>query len=197
MMQDALKQVGVREFSKYQLLLRIVRELNWTGNDVHDRLLIFTERIPTLEFLRDQLARDLKLRKGAVQVLHGSLSDVDQQKVVGEFGRDQSSVRLLISTDVGSEGINLHYHCRRLIHFDIPWSLMRFQQRNGRIDRYGQERRPQIYYLITESENKKFKGDTRVLELLIEKEDQAEKNLGDPATLMGFSTWMRRKNKLQ
>ena len=185
-MHDALKQVGVREFSKYQLLLCIIRELNWKGRDGHDRLLIFTERIATLEFLQNQLTKDFRLRKGAVQILHGSLSDVDQQHVVSEFGRDQSPVRLLISTDVGSEGINLHYHCSRLIHFDIPWSLMRFQQRNGRIDRYGQERRPQIIYLITESENEKFKGDARVLELLIQKEDQAERNLGDPATLMGL-----------
>ncbi len=185
-MQDALEQVGAQEFSKYQLLLQIIHEFNWTGKDPHDRLLIFTERIATLEFLQNQLTKDLRLKKGAIQTLHGSLSDVEQQKVVNEFGRDQSSVRLLISTDVGSEGINLHYHCRRLIHFDIPWSLMRFQQRNGRIDRYGQERTPQIFYLITASENETFKGDARVLELLIEKENQAEQNLGDPATLMGL-----------
>ena len=49
-------------------------------------------------------------------------------------------------TDVAS-GINLHYLCHRLIHFDIPWSLMVFQQRNGRIDRHGQER--PIRYLKT------------------------------------------------
>ena len=186
LMKNALEEVGPEEFSKYQLLLQIIRELNWTGNDAHERLLIFTERIATLEFLQYQLTKDLKLKKDTVRTLHGSLSDVDQQRIVDEFGQDQSPVRLLISTDVGSEGINLHYHCRRLIHFDIPWSLMRFQQRNGRIDRYGQKRRPQIFYLITNSENEKFKGDARVLELLIEKEDQAEKNLGDPATLMGL-----------
>ncbi|MCY4205277.1 MAG: DEAD/DEAH box helicase [Bacteroidetes bacterium] len=186
LMKDSLEKIGPREFSKYQLLLDIISELNWTGKDTHDRLLIFTERIATLEFLENQLPKDLKLKKDAIRVLHGSLSDIDQQKVVDEFGRDQSSVRLLISTDVGSEGINLHYQCRRLIHFDIPWSLMRFQQRNGRIDRYGQKRRPQIFYLITQSRNEKFKGDTRILELLIEKEEQAEQNLGDPATLMAL-----------
>ncbi len=183
-MQGALQKVSAREFSKYQLLLKILSELNWTGSDAHDRLVIFTERIATLTFLKENLTRDLGLADDAIRELHGSLSDVEQQKIVDEFGQDQSPVRLLISTDVGSEGINLHYHCRRLIHFDIPWSLMRFQQRNGRIDRYGQERRPQIFYLITESENEKFKGDARVLELLIEKEKQAEENLGDPAMLM-------------
>ena len=184
-MQVALRKVSVGKFSKYQLLLKILSELKWTGSDAYDRLVIFTERIATLTFLKENLTRDLGLVDDAIRELHGSLSDVDQQRIVDEFGQDQSPVRLLISTDVGSEGINLHYHCRRLIHFDIPWSLMRFQQRNGRIDRYGQERRPQIFYLVTESENEKFKGDARVLELLVEKEKQAEENLGDPATLMG------------
>ena len=185
MMQHALEQIGIQEFSKYQRLLAIIRQWHWKGSDPQDRLLIFTERVATLTFLSEHLARDLRLRKDAVEILHGTLSDVQQQEVVDRFGQDQSPVRLLISTDVGSEGINLHYHCRRLIHFDIPWSLMRFQQRNGRIDRYGQKRNPQIVYLITDSENEKFKGDARILELLIEKEQQAEKNLGDPATLMG------------
>jgi hypothetical protein len=72
-----------------------------------------------------------------------------------------------------------------MIHFDIPWSLMVFQQRNGRIDRYGQEREPLIVYLVTESENPKIKGDTRILELLIQKDEQAVKNIGDPSSLMG------------
>ncbi len=184
-MQHALEQIGIQEFSKYQRLLAVIRQWHWTGSDPQDRLLIFTERVATLNFLSEHLARDLRLKKDAVDILHGTLSDVQQQEVVDRFGQDQSPVRLLISTDVGSEGINLHYHCRRLIHFDIPWSLMRFQQRNGRIDRYGQKRNPQIVYLITDSGNEKFKGDARILELLIEKEQQAEKNLGDPATLMG------------
>jgi len=183
-LRDALSQIHPQHFSKYQLLLDTIHNLNWNGRDPKDRLLIFTERIATQEFLRDQLARDLRLSKDAVVIMNGNLSDVDQQQIVDDFGADQSSVRLLISTDVGSEGINLHYHCRRLIHFDIPWSPIRLQQRNGRIDRYGQERNPQIFYFITESENENFKADQRILEILIEKEYQANQNLGDPALLM-------------
>ncbi|MCY4001556.1 MAG: DEAD/DEAH box helicase [Bacteroidetes bacterium] len=183
-LKDALEQIHPQQFSKYQLLLRTIENLNWNGEDPKDRLLIFTERIATQEFLRDQLIDDLGLSEDAVVVMNGNLSDVDQQQIVDDFGADQSSVRLLISTDVGSEGINLHYHCRRLIHFDIPWSPIRLQQRNGRIDRYGQERNPQIFYFITESENEDFKADQRILEILIEKEYQANQNLGDPALLM-------------
>src|SRR5690606_33508322 len=101
-----------------------------------------------------------------------------------EFGRTESPVRVLVASDVASEGINLHYLCHRLIHFDIPWSLMLFRQRNGRIDRFGQNEQPDIRYLMIVSENDKIRGDMRILEILVEKEEQAMKNIGDPALLM-------------
>src|SRR5262249_1111885 len=44
----------------------------------------------------------------------------------------------LLATDAASEGINLQNHCHRLLHFEIPWNPNRLEQRNGRIDRYGQ-----------------------------------------------------------
>ncbi|MDA3791209.1 MAG: helicase-related protein, partial [Desulfobacula sp.] len=117
--------------------------------------------------------------------LHGGMSDMDQQQMVEAFGKEESPVRLLIASDVASEGINLHYLCHRMIHFDIPWSLMVFQQRNGRIDRYGQERSPQIVYLVTKSNNEKIRGDMRILELLIQKDEETVKNIGDPAEFYG------------
>ena len=84
--------------------------------------------------------------------------------------------------------MNLHYLSHRLIHFDIPWSLMVFQQRNGRIDRYGQQKRPDIRYMLIESDNKRIKGDMRIIEILITKEEQALKNIGDPSLLLGKFT---------
>jgi len=62
---------------------------------------------------------------------------------------------------------------------------MVFQQRNGRIDRYGQDKTPYILYLVNQSANTKIKGDMRILELLIRKDDEAIKNIGDPSALMG------------
>ena len=62
------------------------------------------------------------------------MSDIDAQRMVEDFGNAERPVRLLLCSDVASEGINLHYHCHRLIHFDLPWSLMVFPaaQRAGR-----------------------------------------------------------------
>ncbi len=176
-------------FSKYRKLLKIIQDskhgFSWKGKDPLDRLIIFTERIETLLFLKNHLPPDLGLKDEKAAILYGSMSDVDQQKIVEDFGREEAPVRLLIASDVASEGINLHYLSHRMIHFDIPWSLMVFQQRNGRIDRYGQECTPHILYLVTESLNAKIRGDTRILELLIQKDEQAVKNIGDPSALMG------------
>ena len=147
-----------------------------------DRIVIFTERIKTLNFLAEHLKRDLKLTDDALVTMTGStMSDIEINKVVEDFGQENSKVRLLIATDVASEGINLHYLSHRLIHFDIPWSLMTFQQRNGRVDRYGQEQNPEIYYMQTISQDEEFKGDNRILEILITKDEQAAENIGDPS----------------
>ena len=124
------------------------------------------------------------LEPGQVETLHGGMSDVEQQRVVEDFGNTQRPVRLLLCSDVASEGINLHYQCHRLIHFDMPWSLMVFQQRNGRVDRYGQTATPQIVYLVTESANPTIRGDTRILEVLMAKDEQAYRNIGDPSVFM-------------
>ncbi len=82
-------------------------------------------------------------------------------------------MRLLLCSDVASEGLNLHYCCHRLMHFDLPWSLMVFQQRNGRVDRYGQAQEPQILYLFTATQVEQIRGDLRILEILQQKDEQA------------------------
>ncbi len=186
-LRQALESIGPDDYAKYQALLAATRggkPFDWNGNDPQDRLVVFTERIETLKWLRDRLAKDLWLRDNQVEILHGGLSDVDQQRVVEDFGNAARPLRLLICSDVASEGINLHFQCHRLIHFDMPWSLMVFQQRNGRVDRYGQERIPRIVYLVTESANETIRGDTRILEVLAEKDEQAHRNIGDPSAFM-------------
>lgn len=112
------------------------------------------------------------------------MTDTDQQDLVERFGRLDDPMRVLLCSDVASEGLNLHYFCHRLLHFDLPWSLMVFQQRNGRVDRYGQKHQPQIVYLFTETVNERIKGDWRILEILERKDEQANLNLGDPSAFL-------------
>jgi len=185
-LQAALEKIQPTAFSRYQALLALLKDKNYAwSRATNDRIVVFTERIETMKYLADNLRRDLKIEEGAIQEMHGGMSDTEQQRIVKQFGLEQSPIRLLVASDVASEGINLHHLSHRLIHFDIPWSLMVFQQRNGRIDRYGQKERPDIRYFLINSANQKIKGDVRIIEILIQKEKQAFENLGDPAMIMG------------
>lgn len=186
----SLRAIDPEGFSKYQLLLALLakkgeRSLGWT-RDADDRLVVFTESLQTLGFLEEHLSSHLGLKKGELAILKGTMADVELANIVEQFGRKDSPIRLLLCSDVASEGINLHHLSHRMIHFDIPWSLMVFQQRNGRIDRYGQTEAPQIRYLMTESNQSNVRGDQRVLEVLIDKDSQAGANIGDPSEFMGL-----------
>jgi len=149
------------------------------------RAVLFAERIATLDWLRDRLPGMLGLKDHAVAVMHGQLADVEQERIVDDFKKASSPVRLLITGDVASEGVNLHAQCHHLVHVDIPWSLIRIEQRNGRIDRYGQQHPPQIAALALIPTDDEFSGDIRVLQRLLAKEHQAHTTLGDAASLMG------------
>jgi superfamily II DNA or RNA helicase len=183
-----LKAIEPAQFSKYQRLLGLLRsgDYAWSPKQTDDRLVIFSERIETLHFLQRCLSADIGLKENQVAVLHGGLGDTEQQALVERFGRGEDPIRVLLCSDVASEGLNLHYFCHRLIHFDLPWSLMVFQQRNGRIDRYGQTRQPLITYLLTETMVERIRGDLRILEVLQQKDDRANRDLGDPSAFLNL-----------
>ncbi|RRW40025.1 DEAD/DEAH box helicase [Pseudomonas luteola] len=188
-LQGLVQAIGVAQFSKFQHLIEQLRSgqhWRWDGCDPSDRLVIFTERVETLKFLQHELPKVLGLKDNAVAILHGQLPDQEIQQTVEDFGKTHSPLRMLIASDVASEGLNLHYQAHRLIHFDISWSLMVFQQRNGRVDRYGQTHAPKIAYLLTEPRHERIRGDLRYLEILINKDEQAAKNIGDPSAFMGL-----------
>lgn len=186
-LKAALEKITPNDFMRYQKLLALLRsrEYAWNPSATDDRVVIFTERIETMKYLAEQLRKDLKMNDKQIVEISGGMTDKEQQEIVENFGRSESPIRVLVASDVASEGLNLHYLSHRLIHFDIPWSLMVFQQRNGRIDRYGQQKRPDIRYMLIESDNKRIKGDMRIIEILITKEEQALKNIGDPSLLLG------------
>ena len=181
-LRSMVEAISPEDFSKYGKLVELLRrggDMQWT-RDPEDRLVIFTESIPTLRFLGKHLPRSLELKEDEVRTMDGGMTDVEQMEIIEEFGRKDSPVRLLLVSDVGSEGVNLHHCAHRLIHFDIPWSLLTFQQRNGRIDRYGQTKQPRIDYIFTDNSSFGIAGDARILARLIAKDAQVQQNIGDP-----------------
>jgi len=182
-----LRELNEHSFAtsaKYDRLVTLLREMG-VGKGSSTRVVVFAERVATLHWLQERLPKSLGINADAVEVMHGGLADDEQQRIVEAFKQAHAPVRVLVTGDVASEGVNLHAQCHELVHFDIPWSLIRIEQRNGRIDRYGQKQPPRITTLLLEPTSERFAGDVRVLTRLVEKEHEAHQALGDAASLMG------------
>lgn len=148
------------------------------------RAVVFSERRETLDWLGGVLPPLLGWRteedaKAAVKVLHSTgVSDQVQMEYVDEFARAGGDVRLLLTGDGASEGVNLHRQCHHLIHWDLPWSLIRVEQRNGRIDRYGQTTPPEFRALILQSAVEGALDDTDIAEKVLAREERVHAVLG-------------------
>lgn len=173
--------------NKYAALVNYLQDIGIAKNSP-TRVVVFSERVATLHWLQQNLIKDLKLTKDQVQVMHGGLSDEEQMRLVDEFKREDSKLRVLVTGDVASEGVNLHTLCHNLVHYDIPWSLIRIQQRNGRVDRYGQTEPPQIAALLLDTKQGGYVGELHVLAKLINRENEAHALLGDVGSLIGKHT---------
>ncbi|SDZ85736.1 DEAD/DEAH box helicase [Bizionia paragorgiae] len=180
------KIVAQKSDSKYNQLLFKLDQMGWKGKKNDERIIIFAERRATLNELEKNLKEDFKLNDNAVVQFNGSLTDTQQQDILEDFSKEDSTIRLFLASDAGSQGVNLHYFCNQMFNYDIPWSIITLDQRNGRIDRFGQTKTPFIYYLIAESQSEDVQGDIRIVERLKEKEEEVHKSLGDAGSVMGF-----------
>ena len=176
--------VAERRDAKYQAFKQKLNAMKWKGKKKDQRIVIFAERIDTIKYLKENLIRDFEMKEETVAEFHGGFSDIEQQAIIEDFGKQDSSVRVFLTSDAGSQGVNLHYFCNVMFNYDIPWSLITLEQRNGRIDRYGQKNTPYIYYLVGRSEVKGLKTDLHILENLMKKEDEVHKSLGDVRSVL-------------
>jgi SNF2 family DNA or RNA helicase len=114
------------------------------------KVLIFTEYRRTQEFLKERLEKwygghTVVLINGDME-LEGKTPQAESKRRSQQRFRDEPAVRFLVSTEAGGEGINLQF-CYIVVNYDLPWNPMRYEQRIGRVYRYGQDKVVQIYNL--------------------------------------------------
>lgn len=116
--------------SKYNRLVDILKDL--IANNPKEKIVLFSYFRPTLDYL------DERLNEEGIQsiVLKGGIR-LDKTGVLEKF-KLPDGPNVLLSSEVGSEGIDLQFS-RMLINYDLPWNPMKVEQRIGRIDRLGQK----------------------------------------------------------
>lgn len=175
-----------RPDSKAERLLDWLEEsLRPEGAWGDERAIVFTEYRATQNWLQALMASRGLTAGERLMVLHGGVDTDERERIKAAFMAhpDHSPVRILLATDAASEGIDLQRHCRRLVHYEIPWNPNRMEQRNGRIDRHGQPRQPLIYHfapvgLDQGSRSGGLEGDLEFLERVVYKVEQIRADLG-------------------
>ncbi|WP_405925863.1 DEAD/DEAH box helicase [Streptomyces sp. NBC_00035] len=175
--ERAAQLVGPAEDAKLKALTRHLKKLIAEG--YHP--IVFCRYIPTAQYLAEQL--DGKLgKKTKIAAVTGTLSPQQRLERIeqlaaeaAEEGGDPDVRRVLIATDCLSEGVNLQHHFDAVVHYDLAWNPTRHDQREGRVDRYGQKR-DQVRVITMFGEDNGIDG--KVLEVLFQKHRQIKKDLG-------------------
>ena len=131
------------EDSKLNRLIQDLAELT----QERDRVLVFTQYLDTLDYLRDRLRSTYSV--ACFSGRGGEIWDADgwvhcgKDELKGRFGAGE--IQVLLCTEAAGEGLNFQT-CGLLINYDLPWNPMRVEQRIGRIDRIGQLH-PEVWVL--------------------------------------------------
>lgn len=137
--------------------------------------IIWCRYIATANYVAEALRQKLEKKGSQVRVIAitGEQSEDEREMRLAEL--TQYPQRVLVATDCLSEGVNLQEHFSAVLHYDLPWNPNRLEQREGRIDRYGQTTPVVKTYLLYGQDNP---VDGAVLEVLIRKAVQIHKSLG-------------------
>jgi len=136
---------------------------------------VFCRYIETANYLGTYLAPVLrqKIPTLDLQVVTSELPDDLRKQRIAEMAGD--CPRILIATDCLSEGINLQEHFTAVLHYDLPWNPNRLEQREGRVDRFGQKAKEVKVCLLYGSDNP---IDGIVLDVLLRKVREIKKSTG-------------------
>ena len=156
--------------SKLASLVKLLKDMLKRGRNP----IVFCRYIPTAEYIATQLRVQLTGKtKPEIDCVTGLLPPAEREERVEK--RAHPDRRLLVATDCLSEGINLQEGFDAVVHYDLAWNPTRHEQREGRVDRYGQKQ-PTVEIAFIYGQDNGIDG--IVLDILINKHRSIQKTLG-------------------
>ena len=121
-----------------------IREAARTVSDLLDESyspIVYCRFIQTAYYVAQTIQSILQRQHPGLQVkaVTGNEGDSEQRKEI-VLTLAKEPVRVLVATDCLSEGVNLQDHYDAVVHYDLPWNPNRLEQREGRVDRFGQSK---------------------------------------------------------
>lgn len=132
---------------------------------------VFCRYIATAHYLAAALQE--KFKSVTVRAVTGELTPDEREAAVDQLGESES--RVLVATDCLSEGINLQSLFTAVVHYDLSWNPTRHEQREGRVDRFGQKAREVRSTMLYGEDNP---VDGAVLQVILRKAESIRKELG-------------------
>lgn len=177
---EALKQLIVRADAlrgpgrdpKLKALIDEVRQLVTADF----KPVVFCRYIATAHYIGDELKHLLSEKDAHVAVVTGELTSDQREEKVKALGEiDRKVMPVLVATDCLSEGVNLQDHFDAVVHYDLTWNPTRHEQREGRVDRFGQASSV-VRALMLYGEDNPVDG--AVLSVILRKAEKIRKELG-------------------
>lgn len=169
--------------TKLQTCLSTVQELVAAGHHP----IVWCFFVDTAEYVATQLRRTLHqaFPNLKVECVTGRLGDEERRDRVAALA--QAPQRVLVATDCLSEGVNLQEYFDAVLHYDLPWNPNRLEQREGRVDRFGQRRAEVVVVRLYGQDNP---VDAEVMSILLEKADRIRRALGTTVPLPEYEGWL-------
>ncbi|MBI5780608.1 MAG: DEAD/DEAH box helicase [Rhodocyclales bacterium] len=172
LLEQARRLEGERDDPKLARLVTILNELLEKGHAP----VVFCRYIATAHYLGAHLRQ--RFPNHAIEVVTGELPTEERRERAEALGAHER--RLLIATDCLSEGVNLQQHYDAVVHYDLSWNPTRHEQREGRVDRFGQPARV-VRAVLLYGENNPVDG--AVLNVILRKAEAIRRELGVPVPL--------------
>lgn len=143
------KLSNVKDDRKLETTRRIVEQ--WLDDGFHT--VVFCKYIPTAKYVGELLEPLLRKKFPKLDLQVITSEDPDDVRKHRIDAMEESKHRVLVCTDCLSEGINLQKYFTAVVHYDLPWNPNRLEQREGRVDRFGQTAKVVRAHLLYGSDN--------------------------------------------